>query len=41
MAASASEAARQATRKLAGRGIVTIDYASGIDANWEQLYGAT
>ena len=29
-ATSASEAARQATRKLAGRGIVTIDYASGI-----------
>lgn len=29
-ATSASEAARQATRKLAGRGIVTIDYASGV-----------
>lgn len=29
-ATSASEAARQVTRKLAGRGIVTIDYASGI-----------
>ena len=29
-ATSASEAARQATRKLAGRGVVTIDYASGV-----------
>lgn len=28
--ASASEAARQATRKLAERGVVTIDYASGV-----------
>ena len=27
---SASEAARQATRKLAERGVVTIDYASGV-----------
>lgn len=29
-AASASEAARQATHKLAGRGVVSIDYASGV-----------
>ena len=29
-ATSAAEAARQATRKLAERGIVTIDYASGV-----------
>lgn len=29
-AASASEAARQATRSLAGRGVVSIDYASGV-----------
>ena len=29
-ATSASEAARQVTRKLAGRGVVTIDYASGV-----------
>ena len=29
-AATASEAARQATRQLAGRGVVSIDYASGV-----------
>ena len=29
-ATSYSEAARQATRKLAGRGVVSIDYASGV-----------